>query len=155
MWSWSGTNPPGAHTTQARHPVEDSRLSEASSGGGGRTGQEAREQHAARLTPLPPGAAEEPVSGYFTGLQSLLHVNSGPSVTQVLPHLGQAYVNNLTSPHSDSLPFENHGSPLSSLIFKSGGGTGSRSGGPPLVHPCENRFPGAREPPASPANASK
>ena len=137
MWSWLGTNPLDAHTTQACHPVEDSRLSEASSGGGGRTSQEVQE-----LTPLPPGAAEELVSGYFTGLQSLLHVNSGPSVTQVLPHLGQVYMNNLTSPHPDSLPFENHGSPLSSLIFKSGGGTGSQSGDPPLVHPCENHFQG-------------
>lgn len=53
---------------------------------GGRAGQEARARHA---------APSQGSSGTWTPvatsqrLQSLLHVNSGPSVTQV-PHLGQA-----------------------------------------------------------------
>lgn len=111
---------------------------------GGRAGQEAREQHAAPSRGRP--GTWTPVSGYFAGLQSLLHVNSGPSVTQV-PHLGQARVNNLTPPHPDSAPFGNHGSPLSSLIFRSDRGTGSQSGDPPMEHPCKNHCPGTVPPP--------
>lgn len=116
---------------------------------GGRAGQEARERHAAPSQGR--SGTWTPVSGYFAGLQSLLHVNSGPSVTQV-PHLGQARVNNLTPPHPDSAPFGDHGSPLSSVIFRSGRGTGSQSGDPP-TESLQKPLP--RDPPATPANASK
>lgn len=123
---------------------------------GGRTGQEARQQHPApsrghlgTWTPLSAErllrrAAVPPSRGFWA-----VSYSSSSSA------LGAGACEQSHPPHPDSVPFENHGSPLSSLIFRSGRGTGSPSGDSPLMHPCKNHCPGARDPPASPANASK
>ena len=128
----------------------------------GLTGQEAREQH--QWCAADPALAQgctgpwTLVSGYFTGTQPLFHTEfcSCQLLLKFLHTWGQVYLNDLTSYHLDFVPFEKHGPPLSSLIFKTRRGTqGSQYGDLALVHPCQSHLPGTWDSGTTPANATK
>lgn len=125
----------------------------------GLTGQEAQEADLAdRAHAQGCSGAWTLGSGYFTGVQALFHTEFwGCQLLLKFLHIwGQVYLNDLTSYHLDFVPFEKHGSPLSSLIFKTRRGTqGSQYGDLPLVHPCQSHLPGTWDSSTAPAKATK
>lgn len=125
MWSWAGTKPADTHATRACHALEGSRLSETS-----KWRQKDLEARRSRSGPCWPCSRPGLLRHLDTG-EWLLH--RGPTARshwllgcQLLKFLhiwGQVYLNDLMSYHLDFVPFEKHGSPLSSHIFKTRRGT--------------------------------